>query len=242
MGSHTFYDRSKMADPIEAYRYLVVEARSEYGTDPYSGTIATTTGVHVVSRVPMPAAAADRLVARRIEDLSKWDQCEAIAVGTPGKSRTAKVKITVEPDDEGKAELTDDTIAASLGVSSDAIAKVTVTQVDPRQRIETRPAGPARRVWTVTGLPGEYPTKTAATAAARAAIAAEAAPRRPETFRQLGSCVWAPRVREVVQRIIREPEAALVPRLIKVTYRAEVEIATGPVEFDHWLFYGWAAT
>ena len=54
MGATTFqlYTIGKYKDAKQAYNDLCEEALYEYGHDPYSGTIATTNGFHVVDSNP----------------------------------------------------------------------------------------------------------------------------------------------------------------------------------------------
>lgn len=243
MGSSTFTASSPVADVTEAYEQLHQQALAEYGHDPYNGTISTTTGFHVVESTPMTRAAADRLMATRIEALSKWGPCEAIAIGTTTKSRTRTGKVVVVPDAPGApALLSAAAIAEAFNVPITAVGRWTVTDQVAKHRIETRPAGPVRRVWEVEGFGGlenSFTTRSAAIAAAKADVTAEM--ERHKSFGP-GMGVPCPRPRQVVQRLRRDPEAAVVTVLVKATFTVSVEILSGPLTFDHWLFYGWAAT
>lgn len=79
MGSSTFTDVYRGPGTAEqAYSELVSQALSEYGHDPYNGTISTTRGVHLVGAKPMTLAEAEKLADTRVERLSKWSNCEAI--------------------------------------------------------------------------------------------------------------------------------------------------------------------
>ena len=81
MGSHNFEDTYYgTANAQEAYSTLVAEARYEHGADPYSGTIATTGGARVAQSEPVTIEQARKIADERIDNLSKWDACEAIAL------------------------------------------------------------------------------------------------------------------------------------------------------------------
>lgn len=237
MGSATFYDTSQLRDPSEAYTKLVQDALFERGHEAYNCTISTTSGFRVVQKNPVTQARADRIAASRIEDLSKWEACEAVAVGKAKKVRTRKVRITVEPDEHGACELTADAVAQALQVTMDQLGSYKVVSTAPRYRVETRQAGPARKIWQVNNSKELFDTKAQAMAHAKAL-----AQRDIEwNTRHSGFRVGSAPAYEVRQRVVRTPEAAIVPRLLKTVFEVEVEVAQGPLEFDHWLFYGWAA-
>lgn len=77
----------------EAYWQANAEATSEYGTDPYNGTISTTDGVQLSpwrsETVPLeddPALIA--FTSERLDHLQKWDVCEAVRVRESIPART----------------------------------------------------------------------------------------------------------------------------------------------------------
>ena len=53
MGAIIFQTGSRKTDVNEAYRECVERARQEHGSDPYSGTIATTHGFTVIKTEPV---------------------------------------------------------------------------------------------------------------------------------------------------------------------------------------------
>lgn len=96
--SQTHYTTS---DYKQAYNDLVDEARAEYGYDPYNGTISTTSGVTLVpTERPLTEAEATKLSDKRIHNLSKWENVEAIALVAPESIKerkvVRKVKITAK--------------------------------------------------------------------------------------------------------------------------------------------------
>ena len=81
MGSTSFYQTYTGPLSVEyAYRELVAEARAEYGYDPYNGTISTTGGVRLVGGAPVTIEEAAALAETRIDNLHKWESCEAIPI------------------------------------------------------------------------------------------------------------------------------------------------------------------
>ncbi|WP_141928371.1 hypothetical protein [Yimella lutea] len=93
MGSCTFEAvYTGTADVQAAYLQMVADATSEFGYDAYNGTISTTSSVHLVQHEPMPLADARELSQSRIDNLSKWDDCEAIPLMTETPARWKDVK------------------------------------------------------------------------------------------------------------------------------------------------------
>lgn len=79
MGSTSFYQTYHGDGTVQqAYAQLVSDAREEYGWDPYNGTISTTGGVRAVAVKPMRLKEAEELAETRLDNLNKWEECEAI--------------------------------------------------------------------------------------------------------------------------------------------------------------------
>lgn len=65
----------------DAYLDAVDRATCDFGSDPYNGTISTTSGVEVYSAdTPVSVDEALRIGGKRIAHISKWGPCEAIRV------------------------------------------------------------------------------------------------------------------------------------------------------------------
>jgi hypothetical protein len=102
MGSSSFSQTHyTTSDYKQAYNDLVTEARDEYGYDAYNGTISTTSGVDLVpTDRPLTQAEAEKIMEKRIHNLSKWENVEAIALVAPESVKerkvVRKVKITAK--------------------------------------------------------------------------------------------------------------------------------------------------
>jgi hypothetical protein len=233
MGAHSFTVTSKEPDPRTAYEALVDQAVSEYGTDPYNGTISTTHGFRVVSTTPVSALQAERLSDERLHDLAKWGACEAIAVGRSTKTVTKKMTLTLKREPGQDLELTVEDLAAKLKVPAADIEAFTVVDSAPNHRYRTRKAGPARTFWTVDGG-GSYTTRAEALVAAKARLE-----RRSGVY---GSRAVGTEALTVTKRTVHEPEAGIERVLVSWKVQLEVTVSKDRRRvFDHWVFYGWAA-
>ena len=97
MGASFFRTTYRGKSLSDAYKSAVEAAESEYGHDPYNGTIATTTGFHVQDKTREYKASGKSLneyIDSQIDKLSKR-QCAAICVEEP-KANTNKTKSQVE--------------------------------------------------------------------------------------------------------------------------------------------------
>ena len=237
MGAHSFTAVSKETDPKAAYAALVAEARSEYGSDAYNGTISTTRGFRVVSSTPLSESAAAALIESRIEDLEKWDVCEAVAVGKAKKVKKRTVTVTLRPTDAAAngMRLSGADVASHLGIPVERLEGFTVVTSTPKYRYVAGKPGPSRRVWT-TSMGGEFATRTEAAAFARQKLEERA-------WHDAGVYVSGDETIEVFQRTVRSPEASMQRKLVSWKLKLTVEIASSDEKvFDHWLFYGWAAS
>jgi hypothetical protein len=241
MGSHTFHNESRERDVEKAYKELVTSALFEYGHEPYNGTISTTSGYNVASTRPMSRDAAAKLADSRIEALSKWGPCEAIAVGATTKTKRRTISFTVdrrpEPGNILRIEACD--VAAALHIGTDHIQSFTVTESTPKYRYATRRAGPARKVWTAGGR--TFATRTEAAAYAKSRIEQDLSP----AWASNGVVLAVHPQREIVvcEQIVRDPQAAVTATLASWKVKVVAEIADpSTLQFDHWLFYGWASS
>jgi hypothetical protein len=237
MGAHSFTAISKETDPKAAYAALVAEARSEYGNDAYNGTISTTRGFRVVSNTPLSRSAADALIESRLENLEKWDVCEAVAIGHAKKTKKRTVTITVRPTDDATngMRLTGADVASHLGIPVERLEGFTVVTSTPKYRYVAGKPGPSRRVWS-TSLGGEFASRPEAVAFARQRL-------EERVRHDAGIYVSGDDTVDVFQRTLRSPEATMQRKLVSWKIKLTAEIAASDEKvFDHWLFYGWAAS
>lgn len=91
----------RSVDVAAAYSAAVSDARHQYGSDGYNGTISTTAGYRRVVNTPMTAAGAELYAQRHWESASKWGDALAVPIADDEHFtlRTAKFTVTVEPAD-----------------------------------------------------------------------------------------------------------------------------------------------
>lgn len=87
MGGTTFENLVRMADPNEAFRAAVEEARHESGHGGYTGTIGEKPGFVIIQREPVTPEEAYRIAERLVDDGDpriddKWGDAGAIPVVT----------------------------------------------------------------------------------------------------------------------------------------------------------------
>jgi hypothetical protein len=267
MGSHSFQTVRYTTDSAQVtYRAVCEDAAYERGHDGYSGTIATTHGVRVVGATPMTRAEAQVIIDQRIDQLSKWDVCEAISLvaETPTEYEpmgTRQVTITVPGavyNDETllrkalakelstievkiKPENIDrHRLASSEGIPRRFLLDATpkVTAVAPKEKTETR-------FFIITASDQRMPRWEdghATQAEARAAL--------PTLLRRdWGSIPTVEcEIISMTRRVTGEP-------LVKATVEAKTVTATFDVDLHKvskkatrgtthagWVFYGWAAS
>lgn len=241
MGSHVFTSRSTERDATVAYKQLFSQALAEHGHDSYNGTISTTSGFTVVSPKPVSPAQAQSIMDRRIENLSKWSTCEAIAVGTPVRTRPKTLWITIPGDSETSSmvEVSLDTVAAAVGVSPSRIASYEVLESSPKVSIESHRAGPAHKVWA-TSDGRQFESRAEAVKHARDTL------RVRHSHVRSGPALLRSSTITVQPTIVHTPPTTLVATVsswrVKVRAQVAQEVKGDVYTFDHWLFYGWAAS
>lgn len=241
MGSHAFTNRSTERDATVAYKQLCSQALAEHGSDSYNGTISTTSGFKVVSSKPISPAQAQAIMDRRIEHLSKWSTCEAIAVGTPVRTRPKTLWLTIPGDSETSSEVvaSADKVAAAIGVSPSRIASYEILESSPKISIESSRPGPAHKVW-VTSDGRQFESRAEAVKHARDTLRAR------HTHVRFGPSLLRSSTITVQPTIVHTPPAALVATVsswrVKVRAQVAQEVPGEMYTFDHWLFYGWVAT
>jgi len=103
MGATGFTTGVVKADSLaQAYSREVADARAEFGSDGYNGTISTTSGFRQVVPLPMTAAGAGLYAEARWDDANKWEDALAIPVADEEHFtfKTVKLNVTVDPVDE----------------------------------------------------------------------------------------------------------------------------------------------
>lgn len=95
MGSSSFADYYEGTDLQKLYNDAVEAARYEHGSDPYSGTIATTSGVRLVQAQPVPLQVAHDIADASLDSLSKWDDCGAVPILDTGNVDKREVTFDV---------------------------------------------------------------------------------------------------------------------------------------------------
>lgn len=237
MGAHLFTAIARETDPKKAYESLVGDALAQYGTDSYNGTISTTRGFRVYSSATLSPFAAEALSKSRRGALEKWGDCEAIAVGSAKKIKEKTVTITIRPTEPVGQHLmiTAAEISAKIGVPLDRLESFTVLESTPAYRYRTTKAGPSRRVWT-TSAGGEFATRAQATAHAKKSLT-DSLRTSTDLYTE------GDKTLEVLQRTLRTPEALVVRSLVSWRIKITACIAVSDArDFEHWLFYGWAAS
>lgn len=240
MGAHTFSVTSKVEHVEQAYRELVANALHEQGHDPYNGSISTTSGVSVVSRKMVNAAVAKQLMNQRIDDLHKWGNCEAIAVGVPSKTTTRTVWCTVPVEDgkQASVRLTPEVVAAACSIPVSRLGDYTALDSKIRYKTITRQAGPSEKYWT-TSLGGRFTCRADAVAYAKETLERRGA---VESHGYVVTAVAPVQEVQVKQVTARTPEAAVLRVATSFKVKVRVTIAASDeLIFDHWLLYGWAA-
>lgn len=94
MGAQSFQIKGRGETAKEAFGYLVEEAISEHGHDPYSGTIATVHGFRdMTSSYKASGKSLPEYLNNRFDNIGKRE-CEAICIKPPVKDeRKNKVKV-----------------------------------------------------------------------------------------------------------------------------------------------------
>ncbi|WP_433379190.1 hypothetical protein [Streptosporangium sp. CA-115845] len=89
MGAHPFTDYIATLDVEAAYQEAIDAAISEYGHDPYNGSISTTDGYFVLDAPPVTLAEASQTFLDRLDDprIRRRDECAAWAIHNEAGAR-----------------------------------------------------------------------------------------------------------------------------------------------------------
>ena len=247
MGGHAFTtDVIKGDSAREAYDRVVADARHEFGSDGYNGTISTTSGFHQDVRTPLTAAAANLHAERDWENTQKWENAVAIPVAGDEHFtfRTVKFTVTVDTADaHGKPrivrdyELREAALAEAFAQYGNAVHSVAVTPAIKTKTVVVNATGRAVTRYELSGAYGQTPlfeTRAQAVAAAKKLIDAfngidTVSIRAVKFFPETGSADAA---------VVRT-ETVSAKGAVTVTLAAPKKPGATPVE--GWIFYGTAA-
>lgn len=247
----------------EAYERLVDEAISEYGNDPYNGTISTSGGYRIHGNHAMTEAEAYKVAEQRLSSLNKWEAFEAIALVDPKTIKTRRVTRTFKIT--GKAikdagSLSAAIKSAAMGISLREGEKITRYAVatengtwgNPKQTLRHKATSRATEGKAVTRYFVKYANRFseqpewkngyATMALARKALEAVAAkPAKRGMFNEPDTISY-----EIVAEVRREdgrPLAVAVSEVVGAEVEVNIDIEKAPAKrvAAGWLFYGWAA-
>ncbi|WP_347956126.1 hypothetical protein [Gordonia aichiensis] len=243
-----------------AYRQSCADAAHEEGHGAYSGTIATTYGVRVVPGVkPMTMAEARTVIDQRLDDLNKWDVCEAIPLvaETPAvyeRGELVDLTITVPGNVFRDRHEMAAAIAKQLRLKVDQIERYEVVRdaqgkemlaVSPRVRANATTGKPVKRYFIIDPHYPQLPDFASgynSQAEARQALA--------DQVRVWCSGVTYERSLEIIAITRRDNGDPLVSATVsgksvtatlKVHTRKQTAPATRGKARAGWLFFGWAA-
>lgn len=270
MGAHNFADyylwdasdrwndRPGPATAEEAYRTLCSEAQYEHGHDGYNGTIATTAGVHVVTTTPQTREQASRLMDERLDNLNKWDVCEAIPLVEQSQDEWKidgkhEVTLTFSGENYADPEKVKAALAKALKVKVEQIAEYTTRGQDyrPRVQVETKVTAEAPKEKTETrfflltgdgrmprwedGHPSQAEARKALPGVLRHGYGDDVPPVDVEIISMTRRVTGEPLVKARV-------EAKKVTATLTVTLRTLVKRGKVGTKQVGWVFYGWAAS
>lgn len=252
MGSTNFEDvYYGDSDMTDAYRDLCEDATREYGSDPYSGTIATTRGVRLLVNTPMSLTAALALAGEHLDGFSKWEACGAIPLVAQGEgdTRTRTVKVTVPgPVDHRslrtavEATLADGEVAGDISWNNGFSYGSAVRDL-PLPVVKTKLVAAATEGAAVTSFTVLRDDRVVERGFASQAVARARAVAIAKTDTSTDTCTY--QVRAEVSRAGGTPDLVRVVRtVVSTTLTCQVTVAL-PVAASAgrggWLFFGWAA-
>lgn len=259
MGSHNFTDVTYTTAGLEeAYRALCDERAYEEGHGGYSGTIATTYGARAVPGVkPTTVEEAMTISTDRLDNLQKWDVCEAIPLVAETRAEyqptgVQEVTVTVPGVVYNDQEALKKAIAKQAKVKPADIASFTVARTDsvrisavPQVKAAATTGATETRYFILTGNDTRMPDWAdghSSQAAARQALAS--------TLRNEWSSIpdVQAEIISMTRRASGEPlvQATVTAKTVTATFRVRthklVKPATRGTERAGWFFFGWAAS
>jgi hypothetical protein len=186
MGGTGFTTEVIAAETVDkAYSTVYADARAEFGSDGYNGTISTTSGFRQVVQIPMTAAGARLYADAHWEDANKWEDALAIPVadGEHFTFKTVKLTVTVDPVDESgrprtlrEYDVREAAIEKSILEYGCTVHNVAVTPKIKNKTVVTNATGRATTKYEITGGSGRgqlFDTKAQAVAAAKKIVSGE---------------------------------------------------------------------
>lgn len=242
MGSHFCYETYTGTATVEAaYNELCRNAVSEYGTDPYNGTISTSNGYLVEGNDPLTIPEAEELAHSLSEGLQKWGPWIAIPLA---ETETKTVEVTVNARTDSVRDL--EHLAAAKAPRGWVVTQTIVhswTRTLRAPKVSPLPASKA--AWMVTG-PGVSSARTFATRAEAVAFAKALVVERTTTEGN-GTLMLSTHdvgVRRVFVTDDGNPaEVRVTLPVAKVTATIELRLARKKgTKRAGWFFAGWAAS
>jgi hypothetical protein len=232
------------ADVAAAYDALTAQALTEFGSDPYNGTISTSRGYVVHKGAPVSVTAARRIADAHADRLQKWGPWLAIPITEP-ETRTKQVTVVLRADAaNGEEHEIGSALRAAAASKAPTGWEVSQVRLLSWERTvgapKASPLPPSRSVWVVrTGRDEQvFPARAEAVAHAKATAAASAATTGKS---------WVPRSGAVT--VSREYRADAGPASLIVSVPTRRLSAVMELELERpkgqrragWLFAGWAA-
>lgn len=242
MGSCSFFNTSANSDARAAYNDLLATARSEFGSDPYNGTISTSEGFRIANNRVMTETEAMNYADGRLDHLSKWDACEAVRVGKPSKTRNRTMTKTIAVD---HGCIPSGEIRKAFGLSD--AATVEVIEQGPfkvsKKIVKAKTAGAGRKQWALLNQHGGTVATFTKRADAKAALVArfENVDTKPVEQSSFSSVPEAWTIKQVITEPASETWTVETTAKVKIKIRVTEPVEGAPIEFSHWLFYGMAA-
>lgn len=240
------------------------DARIEYGSEPYNGTISTTNGVTVMHSTPTSSAGAHRLADQLLDKTAKWGAAGAIplAESRPPVEKELKLRVRGPIVDSGRRyqkEFIEQVVDAAKLTASQCITRTDVKgqhwdgTFDNTVKITAKVTAAATQGASATRyfvIPGDgqnsqHPAWFAnnwdhghPTQAAARAAAVETLSRSTGAANQTLTVV-AHTLREDKEPLVRIERAVKAVEVTVVVTIADTEPAS-PKRIG-WLFFGWAA-
>jgi hypothetical protein len=186
MGGTGFTTEVIAAETVDkAYSTVYADARAEFGSEIYNGTISTTSGFRQVVQIPMTAAGARLYADAHWEDANKWEDALAIPVAEDEHFtfRTVKLTVTVDPfDGDGrprrrrKYDVREAAINKAILEHGYTVHNVEVDVKIRNKTVVTNTTGRTTTKYKIAGGSGRgklYDTKAQAVAAAKTIVSGE---------------------------------------------------------------------
>lgn len=238
MGAHNFTDHVPgVRSVLEAYRHATQEARSEYGSDAYNGTISTTGGYSQVETLPMTISGANIYAQHNVERAQKWEAALAVPTASDESFTFRTVSFTVTPTSDRSLTAHDVREAGETEAYKRYGTAIHKVEVEPDIRTKVVVSTTAGRPTLKYAIPRgngwhTYDTKAEAVAAAKEHLDRQSA--------------WESKVEIRAMKVYEGPTtvAVTVERVTtKATGKVTVTLATprAGAAINGWTFFGWAA-